>query len=416
MRFRSRFIPIAAVLLAVCVSQLSFAATKKNVIQLPAFNTPNYACDGLRRVALQRKPSPVNGGSDVILHDQGGAEYMGDPAGLVGWQAQSTLTVVGALTILPCKAEGGPAPVMIKGDWVKFRVDDSRRLVYVEGVGSVSQGTVTTKLKSSPAAGAAPGTGVRKLEISSGAKLTTHQHFLLLEPNDPPGAGARHVMVLRRSLIEKLRNQDQKTQYDAYAAEIAGILYAARSGQPMDKADLAVAGHKVAAIATVRRFDNASDLLASIGVPEGWNEPIVAVMWQDAPPSRPSGTTSAGGGATETQSFFHGSSATNIMEGQGTDFIKASNGQWLVLTGDVMSSKTADNIVVGKTMLRVTPDTRVCAKDGKRIALRDIPVGEKVLTVNARGDNRAQTVRVGVMQSRLREPSHLERIDNYSCN
>lgn len=396
--------------------------------QLPAFATPDYACDGIRRVAVQRRPSTVNGGSDVILYDQGGAEYVGDPAGLVEWRAQSTITIAGVLTILPCKAEGGPAPIVIKGDRVKFRVDDARRLVYVDGPGAVTQGTLTKKLTKPVVAGAAPAAAGPDLTVSSDAMLTTNQYFLLFDQIDPGNAGARHVMVLRHSLVEKLRSPGKSIPYDSDAAQTAGILYAARSGLPMDRTALSLAGYDVASRAIVRRFDNASDLLGSITVPAGWNEPIVAVTWQDVPASPPAGgpgvagqtyvSKNTGGTRTETRSFIGGtvsSNGTGIVEGHGTDLFQSPDGKWFVLTGDVLSAKTANTIVVGGSTLAVTPETRVCAKDGKRISLQDIPVGEKVVAVNARGDTRAQTIRVGVMQSKFSEPGKLERIDTYSC-
>lgn len=135
---------IAAWLLGSAAS-ISLAA-EAPVFMLPDFSTPDYACDNLRAVILQRQQSPGKDAYDVVLQDQGGAEYMGDPAGMVGWRAESTITFVGAMTIKPCKAENGPTPIVIAGDWLKFSVNAAGRLVYMSGTGSVLQGAVTAKL------------------------------------------------------------------------------------------------------------------------------------------------------------------------------------------------------------------------------------------------------------------------------
>lgn len=113
---------------------------------LPSFSTPDYECDGLRAVQMQRQPSKdKNDAFDVILVDQGGAEMRGDVAGVVGWKTDSTITVIGTVTLSSCKPDG-PKPVVITGKRLRFRVSSEGRLEYVDGTGTVNQLGKTTKL------------------------------------------------------------------------------------------------------------------------------------------------------------------------------------------------------------------------------------------------------------------------------
>ncbi|MCW5635372.1 MAG: hypothetical protein KIT17_18690 [Rubrivivax sp.] len=134
---------VAGTLLA-CNSAVAFAQESSSFM-LPNFSTPDYECDGLRRATLQRQPIDGKDAYAVVLHDRGGAEFQGDLAGMVGWKAGSTVTFVGTITVNSCNPSG-PTAIVINGDWLKFLVSADRRLVYMEGAGTVTQGQSVTKL------------------------------------------------------------------------------------------------------------------------------------------------------------------------------------------------------------------------------------------------------------------------------
>lgn len=144
---RSPFLlPMIVALLTSAISLGANGQEAANQFRLPSFKTPDYDCDGLRSAILQRQPSSSEDAYDVVLQDQGGAEFMGDLAGMVGWKAKSTVAFVGTLTIRPCKADGGPAPIVIVGDFLKFEVTADGRLSYLSGSGTVTQGSSVTNL------------------------------------------------------------------------------------------------------------------------------------------------------------------------------------------------------------------------------------------------------------------------------
>lgn len=129
------------VLLLPCVAAATLAA-EPAAYRLPAFGSPNYdTCDGLKAAQLVRRPSESGSGYDVMLVDQGGAEFHGDLAGMVGWTAGSTVSFLGKVTIVACNESAGIPPVVIVGERLKFRLDEDGRFTYVDGSGSVTQGT-----------------------------------------------------------------------------------------------------------------------------------------------------------------------------------------------------------------------------------------------------------------------------------
>lgn len=151
LRSLSRF---AATLSLASAGAVAFGQPSSSTFRLPDFSTPDYQCDLLRAVTMQRQPSAGKDAYEVVLHDSGGAEFKGDLGGMVGWKTDSTVTIVGTITINPCNAEAGPAPIVIVGDWLRFRLDSDRRLSFLDGTGTVSQGSTVTKLPvtASPAA------------------------------------------------------------------------------------------------------------------------------------------------------------------------------------------------------------------------------------------------------------------------
>lgn len=86
-----------------------------------------------------------------------------------------------------------------------------------------------------------------------------------------------------------------------------------------------------------------------------------------------------------------------------------------MLTGGVLASKTNDSVTVDDKSIAVISATRVCAKNGKRITLKALHVGDKVLIVSAPEENHARSIRVGPMLSRLTKNGDLERVNNYTC-
>lgn len=115
--------------------------------QLPAFDPKDYQCSWLSSLAMKREPTGNGEQFDVALFDRGGAEIKGDPAGLIGFSPGSTITFFGTITVLPCADAGGPAPLVIAGQGLRFKLDDHGRLNHVSGSGTVTQGAKKTLLR-----------------------------------------------------------------------------------------------------------------------------------------------------------------------------------------------------------------------------------------------------------------------------
>lgn len=112
--------------------------------------------------------------------------------------------------------------------------------------------------------------------VDPSATLRAYKEFLLLESVDE-----RHIVILRAALVASMTGASES--FERSAATIAGILYAARSGDAVNKADLAASGDDVASKATVRRLSRLSELVGAMRVPVGWNDvPVVVVNWRNA--------------------------------------------------------------------------------------------------------------------------------------